>query len=88
MNKNTKLLFIHKLLYDIYFFGAIIIPFFVAKDYGVSTALTFASIFTLMTMAMEVPTGLIGDRFGHKASVSLGVILTGIGLLGLVLLAV
>ncbi len=83
MNKNTKLLYIHKFLYDIYFYGAIIVPFFVAKDYGVSAALTFASVFILMAMAMEVPTGLVGDRFGHKASMLLGVLLTGLGLLGL-----
>jgi len=85
MNKKTKLLFAHKLLYDIYFFGAIIIPFFAAKDYGVSVALTIAAVFTLATMAMEVPTGLIGDRYGHKASISLGVTLTGLGLLGLLI---
>lgn len=85
MNKNTKLLFAHKLFYDIYFFGVIIIPFFVAKDYGVTAALTFSAIYTLTTMAMELPTGLIGDRFGHKASVSQGALLIGVGLLGLLM---
>mgnify|MGYP000274165268 CR=1 FL=1 len=83
MNKNTKLLFAHKVLYDVYFYGVLSIPFFVTKGYDISTALAFASMYMLVTMALEVPTGFVGDRFGHKASVVAGPILTGLGFIGL-----
>ena len=85
MNKNIKLLFAHKALYDVYFFGAITIPFFVGKGYGVTTALLFASMYMLLSMVMEVPTGIVGDRYGHKKSVLLGTFMTGVSFFSLIL---
>jgi len=85
MNKNIKLLFAHKMLYDVYFFGAITIPFFVGKGYGVTTALLFASMYMLLSMIMEVPTGIVGDRYGDKQSVLLGTLLTGVSFFSLIL---
>lgn len=86
MNKNTKLLFLHKILYEVYFYGAITIPFFVSKGYTTSTALTFASVYMITGMIMEIPTGMVGDRYGHRKSVILGALGIGAGLFGLVLI--
>ncbi len=84
MNKNTKLLFLHKVLYDVYFYGAIIVPFFVSKSYDISTALTLAAIYMAVSILVELPTGIIADRYGHKLSIIFGVFLTGLALLGFI----
>ena len=86
MNKNTKLLFLHKLLYDVYFYGAITIPFFVAKGYGVTVALAFAAIYMISSIITEVPTGVIGDKYGHKQSILFGAFLIGCALAALLIL--
>jgi len=84
MNKNTKLLFWHKLLYDVYFYGAIIVPFFVSKSYDIQTAISLAAIYMVVSILVELPTGIIGDRYGHKLSIVAGVFLTGLALAGFV----
>lgn len=73
----------HKLLFDVYFFGAIAVPFFVSKGYGVSVALIFTAIYMVASMVMEVPTGIVGDRYGHRSSIIAGLLLVGFAFLGL-----
>lgn len=76
MNYNAKLVFFHKALYEVYFYGILVIPFFVSKGYSVSTSLSLISVYLLFSIFLEVPTGTLGDRFGHKASVVAGALLT------------
>ncbi len=63
--------------------------FAVLVDYMIKLGLTESSVFniiawySIVVVATELPTGVIGDRYSHKLSVILGSLLTGISIMGL-----
>jgi MFS family permease len=62
------------------FWVAIITDFFVYKRIALNEAIFFVAVFQLLVLVFEFPTGIIGDKFGHKISILLGAISTICGL--------
>jgi MFS family permease len=64
------------------FFGAVAVPFYLSRiglNYGEMFALE--AIFSFSMMVMEIPTGVVADRWGRKVSLFCGVISLGLGFL-------
>ena len=62
-----------RFLFCLHFVSAVLIPFF--RDWGgldFTRILTLNAWFMFCTFALEVPTGIIADRFGRKVSILLG----------------
>ncbi|MFC2074956.1 MFS transporter [Bdellovibrionota bacterium] len=82
MRANIYKCYLFNFLSGLSFMGAVIVPFF--KDWG---GLDFTKIFILQSWFMfwafvlEVPTGIVADRYGRKVSISLGAIAVAIGCL-------
>jgi len=80
---NVRKLYAIRFLYWFHTASAVLVPFF--RDWG---GIPLGGIFLLnawfmaWAFALEVPTGAVADRFGHKASVCLG---CGVGALGVAL---
>ncbi|MCA9392395.1 MFS transporter [candidate division WWE3 bacterium] len=63
------------------FFGAVLVP--MLTDWGGLTyaqAMLLQSIFVLSNTLLEIPTGVVADKWGRKASIVLGVIFGMVGL--------
>lgn len=63
------------------FYLAVISDFFIYKGLTISEGLSLIALYQLMVVILEFPTGVIGDKFGHKISVSIGGLLNVFGLL-------
>lgn len=69
-------------LKNLQFFGAIAVPFFIEWlriDY--TRAFLLQAWFLFWVSAMEIPTGIVADKFGRKLSVGLGCLLFGADML-------
>lgn len=65
-----------------HFFGAVLVP--MLTDWGGLTytqAMLLQSIFVLGNTLLEIPTGVVADRWGRKVSVTLGILAYCVGLL-------
>jgi MFS family permease len=62
------------------FWVAIATDFLIYRRVALSEALLYLSIYQLLIVILEFPTGVIGDKFGHKFSIICGTISTSIGL--------
>ncbi len=71
--RNLPVLYATRLLYQMHFLTAVLIPFF--RDWGglsLGEILLMNAWFFSWVSALEVPTGGVADRFGRKASILLG----------------
>ncbi len=69
-------------LKNLQFFGAITIPFFIdwlKVDY--ERAFLLQAWFVFWMFALEIPTGVVADKFGRKISVGIGCLLFGVDML-------
>lgn len=78
-NKNLTLFLIARALYEVYFWGVVAIPFYLYKGFSLEKAFWFIGIYAYMIIALEFPTGVIGDKYGHKKSIILSNIFTALG---------
>jgi len=63
------------------FWIAIITDYFQYKGLSIQQGLSYIAYYQLLVVILEFPTGIIGDKFGHRTSVVLGAITTCIGLI-------
>ena len=62
------------------FWVAIIVLFFNSKGISVPDAFKLLSFYQISVVLLEYPTGVIGDYFSHKISISSGFLLSSLGL--------
>lgn len=62
------------------FWISLIIPFFNSKGFQADQVFLLLAVYSFFIVILEYPTGVIGDYFSHKLSVSLGFLISGIGL--------
>jgi len=62
------------------FWISVVIPFFNSKSIQSDQVFGIISVYYLFIVLLEYPTGVIGDYFSHKLSVSLGFIISCIAL--------
>lgn len=73
LKRNLRLLYAFNFLKSAQFFGAVAVPFFLdwaGLDYA--RMFTLEAFFVFSVFALEIPTGVIADRFGRKWSLALG----------------
>ncbi len=75
MNKNIKLLRLSSLFMGMSFFTPILSLYFLSKGVGIAQVVLAQTLYSIMIVVAEVPTGAIADKFGHKLSVILGCVL-------------
>ena len=81
-DKFIKLFYLFEFITGLHFIGAVLIPFY--TDWGhttVTVAQTLQSWFTLCLFLLEIPTGIVADRYGRKQSIFAGCIVMAAGAL-------
>jgi len=82
VRKNIWLCYAFDVLLSLHFTSAVLVPFFTQWAHLSFTQMhLIQSWFLLWVFILEVPTGVIADRFGKKTSLGLGAIISAIGLL-------
>ena len=79
---NITKIYLANFLKNLHFFGSIAIPFFIEwiqVDY--TRIFLLQAWFIFWTFILEIPTGIIADKWGRKYSVGLGCMLFGIDML-------
>lgn len=80
--KKIKLYYAFKFFQNFHFFGAVLVPFYtVWAGMTEQTVLLIQSWFMISVTLLELPTGVIADKYGRKTSLILGAIAATIGLL-------
>jgi MFS family permease len=70
---GLRYLYAFNFLKSLQFFGALAVPFYLDRlQYTYTEMFLLEAIFSFCVMAFEVPTGIVADRFGRKASLALG----------------
>jgi len=62
------------------FWLPIAVSYFEYRNLTVTQGLTIISLYSLLTVILEYPTGVIGDYYSHKISVILGLFFVGVGM--------
>src|SRR3989344_238738 len=79
--RNIQLCYVFDVLLNLHFTSAILVPFFTQWAHLSFTQMhLIQSWFLLWIFILEVPTGVIADRFGKKFSVALGALIGAVGL--------
>ncbi len=80
--RNVTTAYLASCLKNMQFFGAVSIPFFIdwlRLDY--TRAFILEAWFLFWVVTLEIPTGVVADRFGRKISVAVGCLLFGADML-------
>lgn len=81
---NIKQYIFSRSISSAYFWGAISIPYLTFRQFSIQGAYGIIGLYSLLVVLFEYPTGVVGDTYGHKASINLGNLL---GFTGMVLMA-
>ena len=77
-----KIFLIYEFLNNLVFWGPLLIPFYTQYPHlNMAKILLLQSVYAYSTMFLEIPTGVIGDKYGRKISVILGDVFFAIGAL-------
>jgi MFS family permease len=68
-------------LKNLEFFGPVLVLFWLSKNLNMTEIMVLQSIFAIGMVALEVPTGALADYCGERSSLSVGALITAIGLL-------
>lgn len=79
--KPTTRYIIARSLGNLYFWGSISVPYLVFRGFSISGAFTLLSFYSLLVVALEFPTGVVGDLIGHKKTVILANLLGALNML-------
>ena len=60
------------------FWISIVVFYFQSRDLSTEQVFQLVSLYSIAIVVFEYPTGVIGDFFSHKTSVTLGYLVTGI----------
>lgn len=80
MQSARKFYFLSEGMSFVYFWVAISIPYLLYRGLSPSQALSLMSIYQLMGVILEYPTGVFGDRFGYKLSLIIADILMAVSM--------
>ncbi len=58
----------------------VLIPLYVSIGVGVDDAVFALMIYKLASTIFEVPTGYVGDKYGHRVSIIIGTVITGLSI--------
>jgi MFS family permease len=79
---GVSILYLFGFLKSLQFFGALSVPYFLYRiGLGYGQMFLLEALFSGAMMALEIPTGVVADRWGRKASLFWGSILMGLGFL-------
>ncbi|HLC76561.1 MAG TPA: MFS transporter [Candidatus Peribacterales bacterium] len=79
--RNIRLCYVFDVLLNLHFTSAILVPFFTQWAHLSFTQMHLIQTWFLLWMfVLEVPTGVVADRFGKKFSVALGALVGAVGL--------
>jgi MFS family permease len=71
--RDIRALYAFSFLKSLQFFGAVAVPFYTRRlGMGYAQMFTLEMIFSAAMMALEIPTGIVADRWGRKVSLVLG----------------
>lgn len=71
--RDIKALYAFSFLKSLQFFGAVAVPFYAHRiGMGYAQMFTLEMIFSAAMMVLEIPTGIVADRWGRKVSLVLG----------------
>lgn len=71
--RDIRALYAFSFLKSLQFFGAVAVPFYAHRvGMGYAQMFTLEMIFSAAMMALEIPTGIVADRWGRKVSLVLG----------------
>lgn len=73
---NLYLFYISQIITSFYFWLAISIPYFGYRGLSSAEALGLLSIYNLLGVVFEYPTGIVGDKFGYKKMLMLSNFMT------------
>lgn len=79
---NIWKMYVFRFLVGLHFVGGVLIPFF--TDWGgisFTQIMLLQSFFVFSMFVLEVPTGAVADRWGHKSSVAAGAMFAALGAL-------
>lgn len=69
-------------LKNLQFFGAVAVPFFLYRaELDYLRMFSLEAVFSVSMMLLEVPTGIVADRWGRRSSLMLGSVVIGAGFL-------
>jgi MFS family permease len=74
-SRNIKLMKLSSIFSGMGFFRAVMSLYFISHGVGIEHIVFSQTFYSALTVISEVPTGLIGDKFGHRTSVLLGKVL-------------
>ncbi len=75
MNRNIKLISLGSFFTGLGFFRAVFSLYFLSKGVALEHVVFSQAVYSLLVTISEVPTGVIGDKFGHRTSVLIGKLL-------------
>jgi len=79
---NVHKSYVARFLRDLNFFGAVSVPYFLDWLHADYTKIFILEAwFVLWIVLLEIPTGVVADKYGRKISLALGVLLFGVDLL-------
>lgn len=78
---NLTLFYVSQVLTSFYFWLAIAIPYLTYRGLSAAEAFSLISIYNLLGVVFEYPTGVIGDRFGYRKMLLLANFITFISML-------
>ncbi len=81
MDKQIRKLFAANFLGNLYFYLPVATLFFLGHGITLQTIVLANMVYSIVTFATEVPTGIIADRIGHHKAVSIGYALDAFSLL-------
>ena len=70
---------IAKILYNARFWAAISVLYMMSRGFTTGEAFFIGGWYYLFSLLLEYPTGVIGDRFSHRLSVTLGYLILATG---------
>ena len=72
------MLYLFSFIKSLQFFGSLAVPFYLQRlGFSYTQMFLMETVFSVCLFLLEVPTGVIADKFGRKASIFLGCILFG-----------
>jgi MFS family permease len=72
MTRNVRLLYLHNFLTDFRFQEAFMVIYFANIVGSYASAMTVFALATVVAALLDIPTGLLSDRFGRRSTIIIG----------------
>lgn len=84
LSANIFKYYLWRFVFGFYFLYVLQAIYLLSKGFTPVQLGLFASVVTISTTVMEIPTGFIADKFSRKLSIALGFLISGLSYLGLI----